>query len=56
MKSDKKVVAKRDLTEPSLDENLKWNGEGPAPKYWFANDKDGNLTQVYRSYEDYCNG
>ena len=32
---------------------LEWPDDNPPP-WWFARDKDGNLTKVYRSYEDYC--
>jgi len=27
---------------------------GPTPASWWAKDKDGVLTKVYRSYADYC--
>ena len=51
--SDLKIVAERHVSEPQLKECLKWKGEGPAPKYWFATTEHGILVQVFRSYEDY---
>jgi hypothetical protein len=34
----------------TLPAHLRWNGPGPMPPRWTADDG----TIVYRSYEDYC--
>ena len=33
---------------------LRWKGPKPVPASWYANDKNGVRTRVYRSYADYC--
>jgi hypothetical protein len=34
---------------------LEWPTEqGPPPKSWWSINERGELTKVYRSYEDYC--
>lgn len=38
----------------TLPDELDWKGPGPKPASWWAYDKVGVLTKVYRSYEDYC--
>jgi hypothetical protein len=33
---------------------LDWPGENP-PTFWWGRNRAGELTKVYRSYEDFCN-
>lgn len=35
--------------------SLEWPGDEP-PAYWWGVNSAGELTKVFRSYEDYCNG
>lgn len=35
--------------------SLEWPGED-KPAYWWGMNYAGELTKVFRSYEDYCNG
>lgn len=37
-----------------LPPELRWKGPGDPPASWWATDKNGELTKVYRSYADYC--
>jgi len=37
-----------------LPEELRWPGPDAPPAYWYAVNKDGVRTKVYRSYADYC--
>lgn len=44
----------REYKPDDLPEELRWKGEGPPPASWWAVDKNGERTKVYRSYADYC--
>lgn len=41
--------------EADLPEWAQYKGEGPTPKYWWAENPDTKQrTKVYRSFADYC--
>ncbi len=49
------TVKELDKYDPEkLPPELRWKGDGPAPASWWAKDKNGVQTKVYRSYADYC--
>lgn len=55
MTTDPKDTSLRGRTPNHPLPTLEWPGED-KPAYWWVMNDAGELTKVFRSYEDYCNG